>query len=370
MLEFDKIKLGKLPAAPNPSAPRLANYIKPDAAFPPDNVNWGKSFNGWGKELNDELNTGTIAAALHAIQVWKINMPGGPKLADVDALQLYMKCCGYSIGNSRTDRGGVAFDVLSYWFMNTFGGHKISAFPYVDPRHQLDVKRAIAKTGGLYIGLRLPLAIKNCLKEAAVNAPHDAAAFSFPWEAPKTPLIGDDGPGSWGGQAVYAIAYDGGGIRFIAWGLTWRMTWDFLAAYGDEAYALFNPDWIVALGLDMSEIELDDLENDTFNFVSRHSREEREKALGVHDSSILFSIHIGEMTIDIKYAALAWIASAIGTWLAARTGLDPGSVQTWLGGALATLASFFHFKRIADSNGATAEYKQLVDETIKERKTI
>jgi len=50
-------------------------------------------------------------------------------------------------------------------------------------------------------------------------------------------------PGSWGGHAVFVPAYDARGLICITWGALKRMTWEFWAAYCDEAYALLSPDW-------------------------------------------------------------------------------------------------------------------------------
>jgi hypothetical protein len=65
---------------------------------------------------------------------------------------------------------------------------------------------------------------------------------------PAQGLSGDGAPGSWGGHAVFVVAYDGRGLTCISWGKLQRMSWNFWVAYCDESYGLLSKDWIERSG--------------------------------------------------------------------------------------------------------------------------
>ncbi len=102
----------------------------------------------------------------------------------------------------------------------------------MQPKDIRDVKDAIWLFGGVYIGLALPV----------------SAQSQDVWVVPAGGLSGDGAPGSWGGHAVYVVAYDARGLTCITWGRLKRMSWNFWAAYCDEAYGLLAKDWFEASG--------------------------------------------------------------------------------------------------------------------------
>jgi hypothetical protein len=59
------------------------------------------------------------------------------------------------------------------------------------------------------------------------------------------------------------VAYDQRGLTVVTWGALQRMTWGFLYAYCDEAYAVLSQDWIsqttklVASGFDLVALDKD-----------------------------------------------------------------------------------------------------------------
>jgi hypothetical protein len=59
------------------------------------------------------------------------------------------------------------------------------------------------------------------------------------------------------------VAYDQRGLTVVTWGALQRMTWGFLYAYCDEAYAVLSQDWIshttnlAASGFDLAALEND-----------------------------------------------------------------------------------------------------------------
>ena len=66
------------------------------------------------------------------------------------------------------------------------------------------------------------------------------------WSVPPGGPTGDGKPGSWGGHAVPVMGYDSHGLTVITWGAPKVMTWQFWAAYCDEAYAVLSMDFLKA----------------------------------------------------------------------------------------------------------------------------
>ena len=59
------------------------------------------------------------------------------------------------------------------------------------------------------------------------------------------------------------VAYDVRGLTVITWAEAKRMTWTFLDAYCDEAYAVLSADWINDLtAVAVNHLDLQSLEED------------------------------------------------------------------------------------------------------------
>jgi hypothetical protein len=120
-------------------------------------------------------------------------------------------------------------------------------FRHGEPTPPLDetvVKQAIDLFGGIYIGLELPSAWQG----APLWDVGPGSAFA---------------PGSWGGHAVPAIAYDENGVTVVTWGQLMPMTWAAFARYCDESFACLSQDWITAatqqapVGFDLAQLQSD-----------------------------------------------------------------------------------------------------------------
>ena len=225
------MKLGKRAPKHDARIPMLASYT---ASLPsaPASVDWSEGVKSWGVMRNDTLGDCTCAAVGHAIQVWTKNSAQEQTLPDDAVVALYSAVSGFSPNNPSSDQGAVETDVLNYWLRHKVEGHALSAFAALQPKDVRDVKDAIWLFGGVYIGLALPL----------------SAQSQEVWVAPAEGLSGDGAPGSWGGHAVYVVAYDARGLTCITWGRLKRMSWNFWAAYCDEAYGLLAKDWFEASG--------------------------------------------------------------------------------------------------------------------------
>jgi len=240
-------KLGKLPPRHDARTLMLAKYT---VALPPPPaaVDWSRKLSALGMMKNDTLGDCTCAAIGHVIQTWTSQTTGEAIIPDAQIVELYERACGYDPSDPDSDQGGVEIDVLNYWRKSGVDGpngpHSLDAFAAVARRHHADVKDAVWLFGGAYIGLALPL----------------SAQSQEVWNVPAGGTSGDGAPGSWGGHAVPAIAYDAGGLTCITWGALKRMTWAFWDAYCDEAYACLSKDWAAARapsGFDWAALDAD-----------------------------------------------------------------------------------------------------------------
>jgi hypothetical protein len=73
-------------------------------------------------------------------------------------------------------------------------------------------------------------------------------------------------PGSWGGHAVWAVAYDSRTVTVVTWGMRKALTWEFLAAYGEEAYALLSGAWTAKDAISPSGFDFVTLRDDLSKF--------------------------------------------------------------------------------------------------------
>lgn len=236
--------LGKRPARHDQRTLRLAKYLTGALPPAPLSVDWGARMGHLGIMLNDQLGDCTCATAGHMIQCWTAANGAEFVPSDAEILTAYRESCGYDPADPSTDRGGVVLDVLNYWRQVGVGGHKILAYAAVDPSNRDHVRQAIHLFGGLYLGVALPQTAQEETRWQVALA--GAGAL----------------PGSWGGHAINLVAYGPSGVTCVTWGERLEMSWDFLAGYCDEAYAVLSADWAdkdgAPVGLDLGQLR-DDL---------------------------------------------------------------------------------------------------------------
>jgi hypothetical protein len=183
-------------------------------------------------DLNDQLGDCTIAGVSHLIQLWT-TLTGSPVIpTDAQVQGEYSRLCGYNPADPNSDQGGIESQILQAWQSGGIFGHKIEGFVGVNPNSQVQIKDSIHYFGGTYIGIELP------------NTAQDQTIL----DVTPGPLTGDSEPGSWGGHCVILVAGDARYALCVTWGTLQLMTWEWLAAYCDEAYALLSPDWINKAG--------------------------------------------------------------------------------------------------------------------------
>ena len=197
------------------------------------------------------------------MQAWTANAGTELTVPDSAILNYYEKWDGYNPADPSTDLGGVELDVLNHWRQQSFNGQTLDAYVAIDAGTRApgpgtgenpsppplpsipDVATSIWLFGGAYIGVELPISAQN----------QDI------WDVPVHPGP-DDEPGSWGGHAIYIVAYDQNTLTCITWGQLKKMTWAWFAKYCSEAYALVSKVWIEASGIAPSGFDLAMLESD------------------------------------------------------------------------------------------------------------
>ncbi|MDA8114265.1 MAG: hypothetical protein M0Z43_06015 [Acidithiobacillus sp.] len=148
----------------------------------------------------------------------------------------------YDHESGGVDGGLVMIESLNAWRRGwkAAGGHyNIHAYAAMNPQEVNEVKAAIALLSGAYVGLALPLSAQ------------EEISGGQPWTDTS------DDPGSWGGHCVYIPAYDPDGLTCVTWGRKQRMTWEFFAAYCDEAFAVCDDRdrWLASSPVDVGALD-------------------------------------------------------------------------------------------------------------------
>jgi hypothetical protein len=232
MVDHSNMRLGKRTARHDRRVPMLAKYT---AALPPPppSVDYTTKLTNLGMMLNDKLGDCTCAAVGHCVQQWtSLTRPAEVIIPDPDIEALYEKVGGYVPGQPSTDNGAVEVDVLNYWLANPVDANALDAYASIEPKNRGDVSDAVYIFGNCYIGVQLPI----------------SAQTQDTWAVPPGGAVNDGAPGSWGGHAIPVVAYNHRTLTVITWGALKQMTWQFLDAYCDEAYALLSPDWQLSSG--------------------------------------------------------------------------------------------------------------------------
>lgn len=226
------LKLGRLPAKQDARTFELANYLAPATQLPrvPPAYAWSpKVTTGWPMLDNDVLGCCTISAVGHEIQLWEAANGKVYAPSDADVIAAYSAVSGYDPATGANDNGAVLLDVLNYWRTTGLAGHKIAAFMSIPITSPKLLMTAIYLFGGAYIGLDLPLSAQ---KQVAAGQPWTYTGST------------DSAAGSWGGHCVSVHDFGPTGCTCITWGRKQFMTWQFLARYMEECWAVLSTDWL------------------------------------------------------------------------------------------------------------------------------
>jgi hypothetical protein len=218
--------LGKKAARHDAGLPRLGAFLRlHEVAGVPLDVS-PPAVETWGLYANDRVADCTVAAAAHMIVGWRaLEKTQKPPPTDDEVVALYRRLAG-----ENDEEGATALDALNLWRTVGLSGDTVVGYAAISPASVPMVRTVVWQFGGLYLGLALP------------------SSAQTQWESgdPWTLVNGPRGErGSWGGHAVNVVGYDPGGLCLVSWGRLQRMSWEFLAAYGDEAFAVLDTDeWL------------------------------------------------------------------------------------------------------------------------------
>jgi hypothetical protein len=243
------VKLGKAPKKSSPKTLKLGHYLKV-SQLPtlPASFDWsaiGAPIASYGMMENDQVGDCTCASAGHLLMQWTAANGSLFTPTDQQIIDAYSAITGYNPADPSTDNGANELDVLNYWKTTGIAGHNIGAFAEINISATDFIKYSIYLFGGVYLGVQLPLSYQGVTE----------------WDTP-TDRNGNNAPGSWGGHAVPAIAWDENGITVITWGQRLKMSWGAWAAYGEESYAILSPDLVTGAkpspdGFDLATLQTD-----------------------------------------------------------------------------------------------------------------
>ncbi|HTU42104.1 MAG TPA: hypothetical protein VMF10_10355 [Candidatus Aquilonibacter sp.] len=223
-------KLGKLPVRHDPRTLQFGAYLKQGLAPPPPTKSWTAKIpnNGWGMMDNDTQGDCTCAAAGHMIMDWTANTGKEAIVPNPKILAFYNH---FAHGNP--DAGANMLDVLNYWRKQGLDAHKIIAFAALELKSNTQVMDAVNLFGACYIGVALP----NFAVAPGKNP------LTIPWVLPPKGPVGDAAPNPQNGHCIPAVAYDQRNIYIVTWGQLKSMSWQFYAAYAEEAFVVLSQDW-------------------------------------------------------------------------------------------------------------------------------
>lgn len=233
--------LGRTPHVPDKRDLRLKHYLTSLTSVPASVDNSG-AVKKWLMLLNDRLGDCVPAGLLHAIMLWTHKASGVKRFTatNTEALSTYEAVGRYVPGQPSTDLGCNERAALNYWRKTGVAGHKISAYAAVNPKNPDELRACVYWFGMSYLGVNLQQA-----QESQTTWDH----------VPGAPYVG--------GHCVILVAMDSlGNGKVVSWGRVYDVTWAFLVAQCEEAWAVLSPDWMgkdshAPNGLDLPSLKAD-----------------------------------------------------------------------------------------------------------------
>lgn len=244
-----KRKLGrKSPVFPS-AIKSLATYFKTAFPAPPSTypvIKFGYSMLGNGPDPHvtvegpnfEGVGNCTICAMIHLRRANELETD----TAKNDLPTANQAVTEYFVETGGQDTGLVVSDVLKKWYSpGTFNNQNkgYASFPVNDVNM---LKIVITNFGGAYLGVNLPAPAETQTENGQ------------PWALTNTP----QDQNILGGHAIPAIAYDLQYVYVVTWGLIQAVTWEWLANYLEEAWAVITTEDarvdLVALQADLANV--------------------------------------------------------------------------------------------------------------------
>jgi len=231
-------KLGKLDPKRPAGLHQLAFYQQNPLPVAPNKVDV-PAVSDWGMLGNDKYGDCTFAGIVHARMAHAAVLGISEEFpSDTEVEQSYLN---YTNGQ---DVGAVEADLLAYWKNNELFGKKLEAFAPTDHADQDELRSVISSFGLAYIGVQLPVTFQQQFID------------NQPWALTHTPADNQIE----GGHCIILVGYDEQYAQCITWGKVQQVTWDWLASYMQESWALITPE-IVDKGI-YGDLRLEDLKSD------------------------------------------------------------------------------------------------------------
>ncbi|HTW08560.1 MAG TPA: hypothetical protein VME46_13670 [Acidimicrobiales bacterium] len=243
------LRLGKKDAVRPAGLRDLRQYV-PDG-FPPPPASFGVLRDlqavPWGMDGNDTVGDCTIAGADHVIaaeNAWLGTEDPRPTLQVLEAQYQQL---------SPGDTGCVIAEVLRDWradglFSMPGGTNRIGLYAPFDHADQTEFCQVVSFTGIAYLGIQCP---RSAQQQYAKQC---QSGQLVPWTVvPPSPIEG--------GHCIVAVGYTTAGLYCVTWGGVVLATWEFIARYCDEAWALISQELgekgADTLGIDVGNLAAD-----------------------------------------------------------------------------------------------------------------
>ena len=238
------LRLGRLPE--DRSKPRLALAPHLLAAIPPASADWYSRVRAWGELGNTLWGCCVFSGNGHIIeQQTALGEASETIVTDTETLAEYSAVTGFNPdagppGSNPTDQGAQIQDGLADLRKNGLAGQKIAAFARVNQGDPTEVKTALAELGAVSLGVNLP------------QSAMDQFDAGQPWTVSGDATI-------LGGHCIIAVGYDAEYVYIVSWGKVVPATWEWLAAYSEEAWAVISAMWAGENSKDPEGVDLQGL---------------------------------------------------------------------------------------------------------------
>ena len=216
------LKYGRLPAKRPIGLRDLVQYLTDPLPAGPASVA-APDFN-WGILGNDQYGDCTFAGAVHlreavaAREGVSENWPTADQV--VEAYKAYTGCVE---PGDEHDSGANEADLLGVWLTDgLIDGNKILGYAPVDHRDHEELKSVVALFGGSYLGVAVPAPAQE---QFGAGEPWDLTGTEEDYEIE-------------GGHCVPGVGYDSDYLYVVTWGKVQPVTWRWIAAYMEEAWAV------------------------------------------------------------------------------------------------------------------------------------